>query len=550
MNAPVSLFSEAIDVDLFAGGGGASTGVEAATRSPIGIAINHDKVAIAVHTANHPGTQHYQTDIFEVDPQTALRGRRVRYLWASPDCRDHSNAKGDVPRDHGIRSLAWIVLRWASIPVEQRPRAIFLENVQEFQHWGPVHKYGKREGKPQLKKRGKTFKQFVFSLENLGYVVEWRILRASDYGAPTRRRRLYLIARRDGMPIVWPKKTHGAGLEPVRTAGECIDWSLPCPSIFLSKADAKALGYKVQRPLSEKTLWRIAQGLRRFVFESQQPFILKVNHGKWEPRHEGLDEPLSVVTASQRGHALVLPVLQQSGQGERQGQRARSLDLRDSLPTVVACGQRHALAAFMVKHFGDPLRSDGGGGRVVGSSLHDPLGAVTTRDHHSFAAVTLAHFRGTSERHPGCADVHEPMPTVAAGGDKGGVHIGEVRAFLSVYYGNDATNGQSLHDPLRAVTTKDRFGVVQVGLDQPANDASLGIVWLDGVPFQIVDIGFRMLEPHELLRAQFGRFAAGYDLSAAKSKKDKIRLIGNSVCPEVAEAIIRANHYEQEALAA
>jgi DNA (cytosine-5)-methyltransferase 1 len=495
-------------IDLFAGGGGASTGIEAALRRHVDIAINHDPLAIAVHKANHPNTQHLTCDIWEARPREVVRGRNVWALWASPDCTDHSNAKGGKPRRQHIRSLADVVIRWAA---EVSPEWIYVENVPEFRGWGPLDENGQR---CKLRK-GEEFARWCAELRALGYALEYRDLTASHYGAPTRRRRLFIVARRGGGAITWPAAMHGPTLQPLRTAAECIDWNLPCPSIF-----------ERRRPLAEKTLWRIAQGLRRFVFENPRPFIIKANHGKWEPRHEDIDAPLSTVTASQRGHALVVPTLQQSGFGEREGQRARVLDLDKPLTTIVAKGQKHALiAAFLAKHFGDPLRADGGGGVVVGSELDEPIGTVTARDHHSLAAVTLAQFRGTSSDHPGCADPREPMPTISAGGDRGGVHVAEVRAFLTAYYGSDGTGGQQLTLPLRTITGRDRLGLVMVA----------------GTEYQIVDIGMRMLQPHELLRAQFGKYANGYDIRAAKSKKAKVKLIGNSVCPEVAEALVRAN---------
>jgi DNA (cytosine-5)-methyltransferase 1 len=512
-------------VVLFAGGGGSSKAIKAAGEK-VAVAINHSPVAIAVHEANFPETEHHTTSVWEVPPRVAAGGRRVGALWASPDCRDFSIAKGGKPRDKKIRSLAWSVIRWAK---DVAPDRIFLENVREFAGWGPLLPNGKRDPK----RIGKTFRAWIAKLRKYGYEVDWRVLNAADYGAPTSRKRLFLVARRDGQPIAWPKPTHGKGpgLLPYKTAADCIDWSIPTPSIFMTKAEAKKLGLRIKRPLVEKTLWRLAQGIRRFVFESPKPFILKVNHGKLEPRHEPIDEPLSTVTAGRRGHALVVPVLQQSGYGEREGQRARALQLDLPLGTVVAGGSKHALVmAFLTKYFGDPLRTDGGGGVVLGSDLDHPLGTVTTRDHHALTVATLAKFRGTSDSHPGCADIAEPMPTVTSGGN----HIGLVRAFLTAYYGSDATGGQTLLEPMRTITAK----------------ARLGIVTIYGTDYQIVDIGFRMLEPHELLRAQCGEYANDYDLSAATTKEEQIELIGNMVCPHPAKALVEANPAAPEAMAA
>jgi DNA (cytosine-5)-methyltransferase 1 len=515
-------------VDLFAGGGGASTGIEAALGRQVDIAINHSATALAVHKANHPLTQHLTADIWEVKPREATRGRPVEVLWASPDCTHFSVAKGGTPRQKNIRSLAEVVVEWAQAV---RPRVIFVENVAEFRGWGPLGD----DGRPIKARMGELFERWSARLELLGYAVEHRILDASLYGAPTRRRRLFIVARCDGEPIRWPEPTHGPGRLPLRTAAECIDWSLPCPSIFERK-----------RPLAEKTLRRIALGIQRFVLENPRPFVVgidhqssasvgtavdeplstvtakarhavvspfiaKVNHGedaKTGPRVHGPQEPLTTVTASARGHAVVAPTLIQTGYGERPGQRPRHLDLHEPLGTVVAQGQKHALvAAFLAKHYGG----------VVGAPFDGrPMDTITATDHHSLVTSTLVKLRG--ECHG--ADVEEPLPTVTASGN----HLAEVRAFLTTYYGSGST-GQAVDKPLRTITSL----------------ARLGLVLVEGVEHQIIDIGMRMLEPHELLRAQFGKFAEAYDMSAATSKAEKVRLIGNSVCPEVAEALVRAN---------
>jgi DNA (cytosine-5)-methyltransferase 1 len=504
---------EDLVIDLFAGGGGASVGIESALGRPVDIALNHDAVALAVHCANHPRTLHLEADIWEAKPREVTGGRPVSLLWASPDCTHHSIAKGGTPRRQDLRLLAWAVTRWAKAV---RPAVICVENVPEFRTWGPLGP----DGKPIKARKGETFDRWIKRFRNLGYQVEHRILDASRHGAPTRRRRFFLVARCDGQPIEWPAETNGPGLLPFKTAADCIDWSIPCPSIFERK-----------RPLAEKTLWRIAQGLKRFVFDNPRPFILKVNHGGYEDRSEDIGAPLSTVTAKQRGHGLVLATLQHSGNGERKGQRARTYDLRSPLGTVMAQGQKHALvAAFLARHFGDPLRADGKGGRVSGKELDAPMPTVTVRDHHSLAAVTLAHFRGTADDQPGAVPVDAPLPTVSAGG----IHAAEVCAFLTAYYGNDGTGGQRCDDPMRTIPTRDRLGLVTV----------------EGVDYQVVDIGFRMLEPHELKRAQFGRFADGYDLSRATTKKDQVRLLDNSVCPELAEALVAANFRRGRARAA
>lgn len=516
-------------VDLFAGGGGASIGLERALGRSIDIAINHDATALAVHAANHPNTEHFEADIWEVKPIEATRGQPVDVLWASPACTHFSVAKGGRnPLSATIRSLAWVVTRWAK---EVRPRVIFVENVPEFQGWGPLGP----DRRPCPDRKGKTFRSWVTRLRRMGYAVEWKVLDSANYGAPTRRRRLFVIARCDGAPIVWPAATHGKGLAPFRTAAECIDWSIACPSIF-----------ERERPLAAKTMWRIAEGIRRYVINAAQPFIVKVNHGGESHRCESLDAPLSTVTATQRGHAIVAPVfatidqqgaqrgdtgpeeplptivtknrhvvvaptLIQTGYGEREGQRARVPGLHKPLGTIISGGTggngKHALvAAFLNKHFGG----------VVGQDLFTPASTVTSRDHHSLTAASLVKLRGQCNG----ASMDEPMPAITAQG----MHVAEVRAFLTAYYGNDQ-QGQSLFDPTRTLTTKDRLGLVTV----------------EGDEYQIVDIGMRMLEPHELLRAQFGEHAEHYDMSAARTKSDKVRLIGNSVVPQMSEALARAN---------
>lgn len=407
-------------VDLFAGGGGASMGIEAALKRPVDVALNHSATAIAVHAMNHPRTIHLRADIWEVKPRVATGGRRVALLWASPDCRHFSKAKAGKPVAQKIRALAWAVIRWAN---DVGPDVIILENVEEFRDWGPLDEHDQ----PIKQRKGETFRRWKRQLERAGYVVDHRILDASHYGTPTSRRRLFLVARRDGHRIRWPAQTHGGlGLLPVRTAAECIDWSIQVPSIFGRR-----------RPLAEKTLSRIGQGIRRFVVNSNHPFIAPLES-----------------------------------------------------PAAPAHEQRQLVAAFLTKHFGG----------VVGIPLTQPIGTITSQDHHALTTATL---------HPAPAD---------------GPRVAQVRAFLTTYYGSEKV-GQSLWDALRTVTTKDRFGLVTVA----------------GTAYEIVDIGMRMLDPAELLRAQFGRFASLVDLSAARTKTAMTRLIGNSVCPELAEAVVRAN---------
>ena len=298
-------------IDLFAGGGGASTGIEQAIGRHVDIAVNHDPSAVSLHQANHPQTRHFVSDIFEVNPLAVTEGRTVGLLWASPDCKHFSKAKGGKPVSKKIRGLAWVVVKWAKLV---KPRVICLENVEEFQTWGPLAE----DGRPCPVRKGTTFQRWVAQLRNLGYVVEWRELRACDFGAPTIRKRLFLVARRDGEPIAWPAPTHGpkgSGLRPYRTAAECIDWSIPCPSIF-----------ERERPLAEATQRRIAHGVMRYVVSAARPFIVPIQNFGWGDRPDPIDEPLRTVTAHPKGgaYALAAPTLVQTGYGERPGQAPRA----------------------------------------------------------------------------------------------------------------------------------------------------------------------------------------------------------------------------------
>lgn len=494
-------------VDLFAGGGGASTGIEQAIGRHVDIAINHDPEAVSLHQTNHPQTEHHVSDVFEVDPVTVTEGRPVGLLWASPDCKHFSKAKGGKPVSKKIRSLAWVVVKWAKAV---SPRVICLENVEEFQTWGPLA----ADGRPCPERKGRTFQRWVRSLQGLGYVVEWRELRACDYGAPTIRKRLFLVARRDGAPITWPEATHAAPdslpvrqkkLKPWRTAAECIDWSIPAPSIF-----------ERERPLADATSRRIAKGIVRYVFEAAEPFIVGVGGRAGQSPERPLSKPMGTIT-SKADAALAVPTLIQTGYGERPGQAPRVPGLEKPLGTVVA-GQKHALvAAFLAKHYTG----------VVGSDLADPIATVTSVDHHSLVAANMVKLRGDNVG--SAADA--PLHTVSAQG----THHAEVRAFMVKYYGTD--QDPALRDPLHTVTTKDRFGLVMV----------------KGEPYQLVDIGLRMLTPRELYRAQgfpesylIDRGADGRPLS----KTAQVRMCGNSVCPPLARALVAANYSEINVLRA
>lgn len=499
MTMPLDLGHELI-IDNFAGGGGASEGIEQAFGRPVDVAINHNGEALAMHAANHPTTAHYQEDVFAVHPGFITGNRPIGLAWFSPDCKHHSKAKGGKPREKKIRGLAWVTLKWGTF---QMPRCIALENVEEFADWGPLDS----GGKPIVAERGRTFRAFIDALSTgvdpahpdvpeiydalgadfpmerlyrgLGYKVESRILRACDYGTPTIRKRLFVFARRDGRAIRWPRPTHGnpklkgfeqSGLQPWRTAAECIDWSIPCPSIF-----------ERDKPLADKTLARIAKGVMKHIVGSADPFIVP-------------------------GSAA--PFLTEHANGSTQ----RTFDIAEPLRTQCAeikGGHFALVSAMLAKHYTG----------VTGTSVTVPFGTVTTSDHHSIVATTLVSLRNNQDG----KDIRQPVPTITGGG----THIGEVRAFLIKYY-SEGGQDQSLHDPMHTIPTKDRIGLVTIR----------------GEDYAIVDIGMRMLTPRELARAQ--GFPDSYILDLVHngkklSKASQVRMIGNSVCPPLACALVEVN---------
>jgi len=474
-------------IDLFCGAGGTSLGVEMAIGNSPVAAINHWDYAIQVHAKNHPDTLHFREDVFEVEPWIAARGMEVDLLVGSPDCTHFSVAKGAAPRSAGRRALADVFVKWAR---QVRPKRIILENVREFTGWGPLDD----AGQPIKERAGEDFRRWVGELEALGYQVEWKLLRACDFGAPTSRLRLFVVARCDGQPIVWPEPTHGPGRPaPHRTAAEIIDWSIPCPSIFDRK-----------RPLADATLRRIAAGIHKFVLNNANPFILCLSHGG---RLEPITDPLRTITTAKRGErALVAPTLVQVGYGEREGQAPRALDIQKPLGTVVSGASKVGLvSAFLAKHYTG----------VVGTSLTQPIGTVTTADHHSLASVHLTKFYGSSAHG---APITTPLPTVTATGQ----HVGLVAAFLTKFYGAEGQN-QPVDRPMDTATVKARFGLVTVEIN--------------GETYAIVDIGMRMLEPRELARAQ--GFPDSYRFEG--SKADQIAAIGNAVVPQVMAALVAVN---------
>lgn len=570
-------------VDNFAGGGGASTGIELATGYSVDIAINHDPEAIRMHKANHPNTKHYCENVWAVDPVKVCKGHPVALAWFSPDCKHFSKAKGGKPKDKNIRGLAWVACRWAGLV---RPRVIMLENVEEFKTWGPLN----RGHHPIKSKQGKTFERFVQQLTDLGYKVEFRELVAADYGAPTMRKRFFMIARCDGKPIVWPEPTHGpADSEAVKAgllksyvgAYTQIDFSRPCPSIFDTSEEIKEkYGIRAVRPLAKKTMDRIARGLKKFVLDNPEPFIIQCNHGG-ERRPNDIREPMPTITGK-HGYGIVEPYMVQIGQTGFT--KDRSKDVRDPLTTIVSknehCLIEPKLAPYMgtntTNHPGgnckDPIHTittgnqqclisptliqyhsetskDGvrgqtiedpimtvdssnryglvtsflskyydGGYKGAGDTLENPLPTVTAWDHNSVVTANLIQMNN----HCDGRDIRQPLPTITAGDG----HFGEVRAFLIKYYGQGT--GQDIEKPLDTVTAQDRFGLVTI----------------NGTDYQIVDIGLRMLEPRELYGCQGfpDDYIIDHDYTGKTyPRSEQVRRCGNAVCPPIPAALVKAN---------
>ncbi|MBT9668666.1 DNA cytosine methyltransferase [Roseburia hominis] len=538
-------------VDNFAGGGGASTGIELATGYSVDIAINHDPEAIKMHKANHPNTKHYCENVWAVDPVKACGGHPVALAWFSPDCKHFSKAKGGKPKDKNIRGLAWVACRWAGLV---RPRVIMLENVEEFKTWGPL---GRRHH-PIKAKQGKTFEKFVQQLTDLGYEVEFRELVAADYGAPTMRKRFFMIARCDGKPIVWPEPTHApadsdevkAGLlKPYVGAYTQLDFSLPCPSIFDTSEEIKEkYGIRAVRPLAPKTMERIARGLKKFVLDNPEPFIVPIGYGERKgqaPRVHDIEKPLPTIVGSGKHylceptlapymgtnttnhpggnckdpihtittgnqHCLISPTLIQYHSETAQGE-VRGQTIEDPIMTVDGSNRYGLVTSFIQKYYGGNYQGNG-------SDIKEPLHTITTLERNAMCAVNLIQMNN----HCDGRDVKEPIPTITAGDG----HFGEVRAFLIKYYGQGT--GQDIKAPLDTVTAQDRFGLVTI----------------NGVDYQIADIGLRMLEPRELYGCQ--GFPEDYIIDHDYTGKtyprsEQVRRCGNAVCPPIPAALVRAN---------
>ena len=529
-------------VDNFAGGGGASTGIELATGYSVDIAINHDPEAIRMHKTNHPNTKHYCEDVWQVDPVKACKGYPVGLAWFSPDCKHFSKAKGGKPKDKFIRGLAWVACRWAGLV---RPRVIMLENVEEFKTWGPLNR-----GKHPIKsKQGKTFEKFVQQLTDLGYEVQ-----AADYGAPTMRKRFFLIARCDGKPITWPEPTHGPAdservkngrLKPYVGAYTQIDFSRPCPSIFDTSEQIKEkYGIRAVRPLAPKTMARIARGLKKFVLENPEPFIIQCNHGG-ERKPGDIREPMPTITGK-HGYGVVEPYMVQIGQTGFAADRSK--DVREPLTTIVSKNEHCLISPLLIQYHSETVKDEvrgqtiadpvmtvdssnryglvtsflhkyyDGGYKGAGENIDNPLPTITSWDHNSVVTANLIQMNN----HCDGKDIRQPLPTITAGDG----HFGEVRAFLTKYYG--AGTGQSVKNPLDTITAQDRFGLVVIA----------------GTEYQIVDIGLRMLEPSELYGCQGfpDDYIIDHDYTGKKyPRSEQVRRCGNAVCPPIPAALVRSN---------
>lgn len=541
--------SNEIIVDNFAGGGGASTGIELATGRVVDIAVNHDPDAILMHKTNHPRTKHYQASVWDIDPKEVCNGQRVGLAWFSPDCKHFSKAKGGKPVDRNIRGLAWIVLRWAGTV---RPRVIILENVEEFQTWGPV-----RRGRPVKSKAGQTFRRFISQLEALGYAVEWRELIAADYGAPTIRKRFFMVARCDGRPIIWPEPTHApadglevmAGLKKAwRGAVEIIDWSLPCPSIFDSKEEiVERYGLKAQRPLRPNTLRRVARGLDKFVLKEAKPFLVVTNHSGEQFRGQDLVSPLSTVTGK-HGYGVVSPALIQYHTEQSDYVRGQAIDR--PILTVDAANRYGLIAPVLSKYYGT----------ATGQRVRDPLHTVTAKDRESLMVPYLELFHNGGYHGKGNTPA-DPLNTVTASGGQC-LNVAHIAKFKGPDIGHHAAT------PLHTVTAGGgTFALVRTTIQKPDAGADLRrwpqvrellntycgytleddeilLLWFGGAAYYIVDIGLRMLTPRELYRAN--GFPDDYKIErdytgAVYGKSKQVARCGNAVPPPFATALVAAN---------
>lgn len=586
-NAQLDLFDEII-VDNFAGGGGASTGIELAAGRPVTIAVNHDPDAILMHKTNHPYTAHYQASVWDIDPWEVCQGRPVGLAWFSPDCKHFSKAKGGKPVDKNIRGLAWIVLRWAGTVA---PRVIMLENVEEFQTWGPV-----RRGHPIKSKAGQTFRRFTEQLKGLGYVVEWRELVAADYGAPTTRKRFFLIARRDGHPIVWPEPTHAPADSPEvldgkklpwRSAVEIIDWSLPCPSIFDTRKEIREkYGLSAQRPLRPNTMRRIIRGVDKFSIKAPEPFLVVVNHAGGF-RGQGAQEPLQTVTAK-HGYGVAAPVM--APLTMHNNENAAGTKITEPVNTITSSGAGgHQMVITPTL---TAIGQTGGGDRS--RRITEPTHTQVSKAGECLVAPVMIQYHTEQSEKVRGQGVTEPIMTIDASN-----RYGLAAAGLVKYYGNDQ-HGQKISDPLHTVTAKDKegltiahmvkmkgtnlgapmsepvqtitaggghFGVVTTTVVKAESDADLQhwpeirellntycgyelgpedviLFRIGGISYFMADIGLRMLTPRELYSAN--GFPPDYIIDRdykgnSYGKSKQVARCGNAAPPPFAAALVRAN---------
>ncbi|MDE6155557.1 MAG: DNA cytosine methyltransferase [Eubacterium sp.] len=563
-------------VDNFAGGGGASCGIELATGRPVNIAINHDPDAIAMHKANHPYTEHYQESVWDINPKEICKGQQIGLAWFSPDCKHFSKAKGGKPVDKNIRGLAWIVLKWAGMV---RPRVIILENVEEFQTWGPV-----RKGKPVKSKQGETFERWKSQLSALGYEIEHRELKACDYGAPTIRKRFFLIARCDGEPIVWPEPTHGPAdspevksgkRKPYRTAAECIDFSLPCQSIFDRK-----------KPLAVNTQRRIARGLDKFVIKESKPFIVPIGYGErsgQSPRVHDIEKPLPTIVSSCKQY-FCTPYM--SPIGHTGFCTDRNYSVKQPLQTIVSKAEQTLIMPALIQYHSETTKAE-----VRGQSLDKPIMTVDSSPRYGVFIPYLSKYYGNGEN---TVDINNPMPTVTAK-DRMSLSL----PFLTQYYsGADHANTvcnplqtitvqprhylcnayltilrnnmdcRSIHEPLNTITTSGaHFAYTKVYVKKYKPGCNLGfwskvrellntytdwnladdeilIFNINGVEYFISDIGLRMLQPKELYKAQ--GFPDDYIIEIDCNgkvyvKSKQVARCGNAVPPPFAKVLVMAN---------
>lgn len=549
---------EPIITDNFAGGGGASTGIELATGRIVNIAINHDAAAILMHKTNHPHTEHLQASVWDVDPVEVCRGRHVALAWFSPDCKHFSKAKGAALVDRNIRGLAWIELRWAALV---RPDLMITENVEEFLTWGPV-----RKGKPMKRKSGETFQKWRTQLENLGYAVEWRILTAADYGAPTTRKRLVIIARCDGKQIVWPERTHAprdseevrrGRCKPWRSAAEIIDWSLPCPSIFETKEEIEAkYGLKAVRPLARNTQRRVIRGVDKFTIRSGKPFIVPVGYGERKgqaPRVHDVDEPVPTVVSTVK-HNVCEPLMAPITFSNTNASVGAPADQpMHTIRTGGGGGQLMSMAQLIQYHTEQTEN-------VRASGLDAPINTVDASNRYAMVAAQLTEYYGNGNP----LDVREPMHTVTS-------HDREALALAHIAEFKGQDIGQSVNVPLRTITASaGEFAEVHTKVVRYEEGAQLMhwpkirallnefcgyelkddevlLLHIGGSWYFIADIGLRMLSPRELYNAM--GFPEDYRIDTDYTgkpypKSEQVARCGNAVCPPMAAAVVRANWQE------